>query len=259
MVGPQRTDAQSAQSDGASPASTADALLGVPNISVETIVGTLPRLPRTVPGEYRGGAKGPAVRIIWPSPTNNQSVLQPGTFTVTGRVAGTKLEPKATVTVKAAPVESPAPVRSVEAFPLDRVTLNPDEQQRATPFIQHRDKFIQGLAQTDPDRFPLHVPRRLRTEAAGERPTPRRLGLPNDPAARTCERTLPLRHRPGLREHRLRSGPADQFPAEDELPHRHPVRPVAEVRSAGPGRRPLQRGSDHGAAGTGPGRTTIPT
>jgi DUF1680 family protein len=128
-------------------------LLRVPDIAVETIVGTLPRLPRTVAGEYHGGTKGPEVRIIWPSPTNNQSVLQPGAFTVSGRVAGTKLEPKAIVTVKAAPADSPAPVRSLEAFPLDRVTLNPDEQQRATPFIQHRDKFIQGLVRADPDRF----------------------------------------------------------------------------------------------------------
>jgi len=153
MVGPQRTHAQSAQSDGASPASTADALLGVPTISVDTIVGTLPRLPRTVPAPYPGGAGGPALRILWPSPTNNQSVLQFGTFTITGRVAGTKIEPKAVVTVRAAPDESPAPVRGVQAFPLDRVTLNPDEQQRATPFIRHRDKFIRGLAQTNPDRF----------------------------------------------------------------------------------------------------------
>ena len=134
-------------------ASRASELSSVPDISVETIVGTLPRLPRTVPGIYRGGAKGPEVRIIWPSPTNNQHVLQPGTYAVTGRVAGTTLEPKATVTVKAAPVESPAPGRTVEPFPLDRVTLNLDEQQRATPFIRHRDKFLQGLAQTDPDRF----------------------------------------------------------------------------------------------------------
>ena len=134
-------------------ASSAFELLRVSDISVETIAGTLPRLPRTVPGVYRDGAKGPEVRILWPAPTNNQSVLQPGTFTVTGRIAGTEIEPKATVTVKAAPDESSVPVRTVEAFPLDRVTLNPDEQQRATPFIQHRNKFILGLAGTDPDRF----------------------------------------------------------------------------------------------------------
>lgn len=128
-------------------------LLRVPDLSVETVVGTLPRFPRQVPGIYRDGVKGPEVRIIWPSPTNNQSVLQPGTFEVTGRIAGTKLEPKATVTVKAAPAATSGPNRILETFPLDRVTLNPDEQQRATPFMKHRDKFVQALAETNPDNF----------------------------------------------------------------------------------------------------------
>jgi uncharacterized protein len=145
--------AQSDPDATARTASSAFELRHALDLSVETVVGTLPRLPRTVPGDYRSGAKGPDVRIIWPAPTNNEQVLQAGTYTVTGRVAGSKIEPKATVTVKAAPVESPAPARTVDAFPLDRVTLNPDEQQRATPFTLHRDKFIQGLAKTDPDRF----------------------------------------------------------------------------------------------------------
>jgi DUF1680 family protein len=128
-------------------------LIRVPDILVETTVGTLPRLPRTFAGTYRNEAKGQPVRVIWPAPTNNQEVLQPGTYTVTGRVAGTKLEPKATVIVKAAPAASPAPPRALEDFPLARVTLDPDQQERATPFMQHRDKFIQGLAKTNPDRF----------------------------------------------------------------------------------------------------------
>ncbi len=128
-------------------------LLGAAEVSVETTVGTLPRLPRSVAGVYRGDAKGPLVEVIWPSPTNNQPVLQPGTYSVTGRIPGTKLEAKANVTVKPAPATSRGPVRTVEAFPLDRVTLNLDEQQRPTPFIKHRDKFVQGLAKTDPDSF----------------------------------------------------------------------------------------------------------
>jgi uncharacterized protein len=140
-----------AASAGTSP--SAFELLTVPDISAETVVGCLPRLPRTVPGVYRDGVKGPEVRVIWPSPTNNQPVLQAGTYTVIGRVAGTKVEPKAVVTVKAGPIASTAPWRALETFPLGRVTLNSDEQQRATPFIQNRDKFIQGLAKSDPDRF----------------------------------------------------------------------------------------------------------
>jgi len=128
-------------------------LLSVPEISLETTVGTLPRLPRTVAGVYRDAAKGPPVRIIWPSPTNNQQVLERGAYSVTGRIPGTKLEAKANVTVKPALAKSRGPVRTLEAFPLDRVTLNLDEQQRSTPFIKHRDKFVQGLAKTDPDSF----------------------------------------------------------------------------------------------------------
>lgn len=133
--------------------SNAFELVSVPEISAETVVGSLPRIPRTVSGAYRDGLKGPQVRVIWPSPGNNQPVLQAGAYTVTGRVAGTRIEPKATITVKTPSVESPAPQRIVEVFPLDRVTLNPDEQGRVTPFIQNRDKFIQGLAKSDPDRF----------------------------------------------------------------------------------------------------------
>ncbi len=127
--------------------------LSVPDIQVETVVGTLPRLPRTIVSLHPDGTPGPEVRILWPSPTNNQPVLEVGTYTVTGRIARTKIAPQATVTVKAAAAASPAPERALDAFSLDRVTLDPDEQQRATPFMKHRDKFVQGLAATDPDRF----------------------------------------------------------------------------------------------------------
>jgi hypothetical protein len=146
------TASKQAEATSAPPWSGSE-LLAVPPISIETITGTLPRLPRNIAGQFRDGTTGTVVRVIWPSPTNNQSVLEPGTFTVTGRVAGTTIEPKAVVTVKPASSDSPAPTRGVEAFPLDRVSLDRDEQQRETPFIRHRNKFIQGLAQTDPDRF----------------------------------------------------------------------------------------------------------
>ena len=51
---------------------------------------------------YRNNAKGPDVRVIWPSPKDNSQVAKPGTYTVTGKVPGTSFEPKATVTVKPA-------------------------------------------------------------------------------------------------------------------------------------------------------------
>ncbi len=37
------------------------------------------------------GIKGPDVRVIWPSPTDNSQVLTPGAYEVTGKVSGTDL------------------------------------------------------------------------------------------------------------------------------------------------------------------------
>lgn len=154
------TPSSATAADGSSggvqePASYPRELLRVPDLSIETITGTLPHLPRLVTAEYQNGVVGPRVRVIWPSPTNNQAVLQAGTYVVTGRVAGTRIQPRAQVTVRPAATtpETPAPRREVEPFPLDRVRLDPDEQGRETPWTRHRDKFIRGLAQTNPDRF----------------------------------------------------------------------------------------------------------
>jgi DUF1680 family protein len=44
-------------------------------------------------------------------------------------------------------------VRSLEAFPLGKVTLIKDEQGRDTPFVKNRDKFLQALAATNADSF----------------------------------------------------------------------------------------------------------
>jgi uncharacterized protein len=130
-------------------------LTGVPDVTAETTVGNMPRLPYYVPGVYADSAKGPLVRVIWPSPTDNNQVRQAGVYTVTGTVPGTKLEPKATVTVKAAPDKTGVrgPQRALESFPLGQVVLNQDESGRDTPFIKNRNKFILGLARTDPNSF----------------------------------------------------------------------------------------------------------
>jgi DUF1680 family protein len=128
-------------------------LTGVPDVAVETSVGTLPRLPYSVPGKYRAKVKGPDVRVVWPSPVNNQSVLTAGVYTVVGKVPGTAFEPKATVTVKPAPTKVALPAPQLETFPLGSVTLLPDEQQRATPFMKNRDKFLKGLVEANPDNF----------------------------------------------------------------------------------------------------------
>ena len=127
-------------------------LVSVPDTQVETTVGNLPRLPRFVKGVYSGGVEGPEVRVIWPSPGDNSQVVAAGTYIVTGKVAGTSLQPKAVVTVVAA--ESPAtPHRTLEAFRLDQVTLDADIHDHKTKFIENRDKFINGLAATNPDNF----------------------------------------------------------------------------------------------------------
>ena len=131
----------------------ASQLAHVPDIKVETAVGTLPHLPPTVPATYKDNAKGPAVRVIWPSPTDNSQVGAPGTYTVTGKVPGTTFEPKATVIVKMAVRTATPPSRLAEVFPLSQVTLDRDTRGRETPFIRNRDKFIKGLAASNPDNF----------------------------------------------------------------------------------------------------------
>jgi DUF1680 family protein len=130
-------------------------LQAVPDIAVETVVGSLPRLPVRIPGTYGNGAAGPLVRVIWPSPVNNDEVLKAGIYTLTGAVPGTAFQPKAVVTVKAAEKLAvlPKPQRKLEVFPLNQVVLNRDENGRDTPFIKNRDKFVTTLAKTNPDNF----------------------------------------------------------------------------------------------------------
>lgn len=127
-------------------------LTGVPDIRVETTVGDLPRLPRYLKGTYAQGKQGPLVRVLWPAPTDNASVLRPGEHVVTGRVAGTDFRPKAHVHVKkGAPQEGPD--RNLEAFALDQVSLDPDRHGQPTKFMENRDKFINTLAGTNTDSF----------------------------------------------------------------------------------------------------------
>ena len=58
------------------------------------------------------------------------------------------------MTVKAAAQGPPgSAARLVEPFPLGQVVLDQERAGRDTPFIKNRDKFIRGLAKTNPDRF----------------------------------------------------------------------------------------------------------
>jgi DUF1680 family protein len=131
----------------------ASELTGVPDVTIETIVGTLPHLPYYVPGEYRDGAERPLVRVIWPAPEDNNEVLKAGTYTVTGTVPGTSFRPKAAVSIKVASEEKNIPDKNLDPFPLGRVTLDKDKNGNDTKFIENRDKFILTLAGTDPNSF----------------------------------------------------------------------------------------------------------
>ena len=128
-------------------------LAGVPDIKASTVVGHLPRLPYRIAGVYRDKTKGPLLRVIWPATRDNIQVRKVGTYTLTGKVPGTEFQPKAVVTVKAAPEKTPAPKRRMEPFPLGCVVLNKDDKGRDTQFIKNRDKFFLTLAKTDPDSF----------------------------------------------------------------------------------------------------------
>jgi len=127
-------------------------LVQVSDVKVETEVGNLPRLPSYVQGSYKNEIKGPAVRVLWPSATDNADVVKPGQYTITGRVAGTTFKPKALITVKASS-QSATPVSKLQAFNLDQVSLETDAHGHETKFIENRDKFIKTLATTDPNSF----------------------------------------------------------------------------------------------------------
>lgn len=126
----------------------ASTLSHIPDVTVETIVGTLPRLPSAIAVSGYGD-----VPVVWPSPEDNSAVSAPGSYTVTGRVPGASLTPKATVIVKVPVGTTTPPERLAEAFPLSQVVLEKDTQGRDTPFIRNRDKFIRGLAASNPDDF----------------------------------------------------------------------------------------------------------
>ncbi|WP_340114713.1 beta-L-arabinofuranosidase domain-containing protein [Maribellus mangrovi] len=129
-------------------------LTSVPDIEVETEVGYLPRLPRFVKGIYSNNFQGPDVRVLWPAPEDNSSVQSPGKYTISGKVAGTDIQPKAIVTVFDDKAHAhAAPQRALEAFDLADVQLTEDLHHHETKFVENRDKFVDGLLQTNPDNF----------------------------------------------------------------------------------------------------------
>lgn len=127
-------------------------LVNVADVQVETAVGNLPRLPSHVSGTYKNNIKGPMVKVIWPAPTDNSSVLKPGQYTITGKVSGTEFKPKALVIVHELN-KTVLPTPKLTAFRLDQVSLKTDRHNHQTKFIANRDKFINTLAKTDPNSF----------------------------------------------------------------------------------------------------------
>ncbi|WP_170117418.1 beta-L-arabinofuranosidase domain-containing protein [Chitinophaga ginsengisoli] len=129
-------------------------LVQVADVQVETEVGNLPRLPAYVEGSYKDEmkGKGPRVRVLWPAAIDNSAVLNPGSYTITGRVAGTNFQPKAFVTVKASG-KSASPDLKLAVFDLGKVALKNDAHGHETQFVENRDKFISTLAKTDPNSF----------------------------------------------------------------------------------------------------------
>jgi DUF1680 family protein len=131
----------------------ASTITSVADVTIETIVGHLPRLPVEVAASYQNNGRGPRVRVIWPAPVDNSEVLKPGSYTITGKVPGTSFAPKATVIVKVPIDTTTPPSRLAEPFALSDVVLERDTQGRDTPFIRNRDKFVRGLAASNPDNF----------------------------------------------------------------------------------------------------------
>lgn len=127
-------------------------LTAVSDVTVETTVGQLPRLPRFVDGTYKLPVGAPQVRVLWPAPIDNSSVLKPSTYEITGHVAGTNFKPKATVIVNNNDATA-TPNRTLEPFELEEVILNVNSLGQNSKFIENRDKFINTLIQTNPDSF----------------------------------------------------------------------------------------------------------
>lgn len=128
-------------------------LEGVPNVTIETKVGYLPKLPYYLPGRYKDDAEGPKVRVLWPAPEDNRAVAQSGTYTLEGKVPGTSFLTTATVRVVQAYSCPHSPTPDLQPLPLGQVVLLPNTKGEPTQFMTHRDTFFDGLAASNPDRF----------------------------------------------------------------------------------------------------------
>lgn len=126
----------------------------IPDIHVQTIKGSLPRLPRYLEGDYKKGHEGPKVRVLWPAPTTVvDEAREVGTYTIIGRVPGTDFKPKAIVRVREDSDKQQIHKQKLESFGLDKVALKSNSKGLDTKFMENRDKFVDTLAKTNPDSF----------------------------------------------------------------------------------------------------------
>ncbi len=175
--------------------------------------------------------------------------MKPGTYTVTGKVPGTSFAAEGHGHRQGAGRHHHAaepPGRSVRAQ--RRRARSRHEGPRHAVHQEPRQVRARPRGQQS-RQLPLQLQGRVRSAAAGRRHAARGLGQPDDEAARACERPLPVGDRAGVCEHDLRRGAAGELPPEDELPDRHAVRPVAEIRPAGDAGRTVGGRSDGRAAG----------
>lgn len=85
-------------------------VVSVEPVSVTTVAGQTPALPRTVTVTYESGGTGTHF-VVW-DPIDPEKYSHPGTFTVSGRVAGTNIPAVATVTVTPQVIDVAPPVTS---------------------------------------------------------------------------------------------------------------------------------------------------
>ena len=189
-------------------------------------------------------AAGPNVRVIWPAPVDNSEVMKPGHLHRDRQSAGHVVRAEGHGDRQGSGRDdhgAEPPGRTVRAQ-RRRARARHEGARHA---VHQEPRQVRARPRGQQSRqLPLQLQGRVRTAAACRRHAARRLGQPDDEAARTCERPLPVGDRAGLREHDLRRGAARELPAEDELPDRHAVRPVAEIRTAGGGRRSRRGRSD---------------
>ena len=162
----------------------------------------LPRLPSTVPAVYRGNAKGPDVRVIWPSPTDNSRGAEARHLHGDRQSAGHDVRAEGHGHRQGAGRDDHAaepPGRSVSAQP-GRARSRHAGARHA---VHQEPRQVHPRPRGQQSRqLPLQLQGRVRSAAAGGRQAARRMGQPDDEAARTRERPLPDGDRAGVREHR---------------------------------------------------------